>query len=240
MRKLIKTCLLPLLCFLIFQSNVSADAATDSVLENLKKILPENMVIESIEETPMQGVYLVVTGTQSLYVHSAGDYIMVGDVYDATRKVSLGEERKSEKIVAALANIPDSEMILMGETQERFVTVFTDTDCYYCQQFHQTVAELQNRGLQVRYLMFPRAGLDSESYDEAVSVWCAEDQEKAMTIAKSGGIVEPLKCENPVAEQYALGQKLGVRGTPTMVLDTGKVIPGYLPPDQLFAEAGIK
>jgi thiol:disulfide interchange protein DsbC len=175
-----------------------------------------------------------------LYVYSVGDFVMIGDVYDAVRKVNLGEEMRNEKMAEALASIPESEMIIMGESTDRYVTVFTDTDCGYCQKFHQHVAELQSMGMQVRYLMFPRAGINSASYDEAVSVWCAEDQREAMTIAKAGGTVEPKVCENPVEKQYRLGQRLGVRGTPTMVLDSGKVIPGFLPPAQLLAEAEME
>ena len=214
------------------------DEESDQVKANLSRILPSNMPIESIEASPMEGVYIANVGSQSMYVYSKGDFVMVGDVYDSVRQVSLGEEQKALDMSEALANIPDDEVILMGEAQPRHVTVFTDTDCFYCQKFHKTVAELASRGMQVRYLMFPRAGLESESYHEAVSVWCSEDQARAMTIAKSGGTVEPQTCENPVAEQYELGQRLGVRGTPTIILDNGKVIPGFVTPDQLFSEAG--
>ena len=215
-----------------------ADEESDQVKLNLSRILPSNMVIESIAASAMEGVYIVDVGSQSMYVYSKGDFVMVGDVYDSVRQVSLGEEQKALKMSEALASIPDDEVILMSETQPRHVTVFTDTDCFYCQKFHKTVGELEARGMQVRYLMFPRAGLESESYNEAVSVWCSEDQARAMTIAKSGGTVEAKTCKNPVAQQYELGQRLGVRGTPTMILDNGKVIPGFVTPDQLFSEAG--
>jgi thiol:disulfide interchange protein DsbC len=231
-----------LIALALFAVHMSASAASpeDTVKENLQRLLPANMQIESIAETPMENVYMVTAGSQSLYVYSVGDFVMIGDVYDAVRKVNLGEEMRNEKMAEALASIPESEMIIMGESTDRYVTVFTDTDCGYCQKFHQHVAELQSMGMQVRYLMFPRAGINSASYDEAVSVWCAEDQREAMTIAKAGGTVEPKVCENPVEKQYRLGQRLGVRGTPTMVLDSGKVIPGFLPPAQLLAEAEME
>ena len=87
--------------------------------------------------------------------------------------------------------------------------------------------------------MFPRAGLQSESYRKAVSVWCSGDQAQSMTIAKAGGHVEPRACDNPVAAQYQLGQRIGVRGTPTMILDNGQVIPGFIGMEQLLTLAGI-
>ena len=234
-----KLALTTLFSLLLTISSAIAQDDVEQLQSKLSTILPPNMMIDGIEPTPMEGVYIATVQGQDMYVYSSGDYIMVGDVYDTVKLVNLGEERAAAKMARALENIPESEMILMGEPKERYVTVFTDTDCFYCQKFHLTVPELQANGIQVRYLMFPRAGLESDSYREAVSVWCAADQAKAMTTAKAGGRVEPAQCENPVAAQYRLGQQIGVRGTPTMILDTGKVIPGFLTPEQLMAEAGM-
>lgn len=220
--------------------NAYGQQVGDEVKTNLERILPPNMPVSTIAESAMENVYIVTVGSQEMYVYSKGDYILVGDVYDTVRQVSLGEERKNQKISEALASIPESEMIIMGEDTGRYVTVFTDTDCVYCQRFHKTVAELQERGLQVRYLMFPRAGIGSDSYKEAVSVWCSDNPQEAMTVAKAGGTVAEATCENPVESQYKLGQNVGVRGTPTMILDNGQVIPGFLPPDELLAQAGIE
>ena len=67
-----------------------------------------------------------------------------------------------------------------------------------------------------------------------VSVWCADDQQTAMTLAKSGLQVDSKTCSNPVAEQFDIGQLLGVRGTPTIVLETGDLVPGYLSVERLL------
>jgi thiol:disulfide interchange protein DsbC len=64
-------------------------------------------------------------------------------------------------------------------------------------------------------------------------VWCADDQQEALTLAKAGEEPEPLQCENPVGEQYALGQAIGITGTPALVTADGTLIPGYMPPAQL-------
>ncbi len=218
--------------------NAVADERIDNLRQNLLRMLPANMEIKAIEETPMEGVYVVTAGTESWHVYSVGDYVMIGDyVYDTERKVNLVEERRTRIMAEAMAQIPESEMIVMGEPLLRYVTVFTDTDCVFCQKFHKHVPELQSRGMQVRYLMFPRRGLESESYKVAVSVWCSEDQGKAMTIAKSGGTVETATCDNPVAEQYNLARTIGLQGTPVLVLDNGTVIQQYMPPDELLAIA---
>ncbi len=218
---------------------VSADEELAGLKKNLEAILAAGMVIESIEPSPMPGAYIVKVDGQTIFATSAGDYLMIGEIYDSVREVNLGEELRAVGMVRAVGNIPESEMILMGEETGRHVTVFTDIDCTYCRQFNKTVPELQSRGLQVRYLMFPRAGLQSESYDKAVSVWCSGNQAESMTIAKLGGYVEPQTCDNPVARQYRLGQQIGVRGTPTMILDNGKVIPGLVDTEQLLILANI-
>jgi thiol:disulfide interchange protein DsbC len=88
-------------------------------------------------------------------------------------------------------------------------------------------------GIAVNYLMFPRKGLDSEGYKKAVAVWCSVDREKALTEAKLGREIEAKDCTNPVAEQYQLGQKIGVSGTPAILLEDGTLIPGFVPPAEL-------
>ena len=116
---------------------------------------------------------------------------------------------------------------------EHTVTIFTDVDCGYCRKLHREMASYNDLGIRVRYLMFPRAGVNSESFNTAVSVWCADDQQTAMTRAKLGKSIEAKTCANPIAEQYSLGQQLGVRGTPSIILDNGEMVPGYVPAARL-------
>ena len=111
--------------------------------------------------------------------------------------------------------------------------VFTDIDCGYCRKLHNQMEEYNENGIAIHYLAFPRAGIGSASYDKYVSVWCADDQQAAMTLAKNGGENESASCPNPIAEQYDLGRELGVTGTPAIVTTDGMLIPGYVPPAQL-------
>ena len=208
------------------------------IIEKLHRVSSGEIMIERVEPSEAEGVYIVTMGSREYYIYSHGDYILVGDLYDAVRQVDVGQERANQKIAQAISEVPETDMIMMGEPLGKHVTVFTDTDCFYCQKFHTEVEVLQSQGIQVRYLMFPRSGIDTESYFEAVSVWCSDDQADAMTVAKAGGIVEPAECDNPVADQYEFGQLIGIQGTPTIILHNGKVINGYAPPDVLVAESG--
>jgi thiol:disulfide interchange protein DsbC len=113
------------------------------------------------------------------------------------------------------------------------ITVFTDTDCAYCQKLHSEVGELNKLGVEVRYLAFPRQGMGSKGAKDLASVWCSKDRQAAMNKAKARESIAQASCDNPVAQQYQLGQMIGVNGTPAIILENGKMIPGYQPAAQL-------
>ena len=119
------------------------------------------------------------------------------------------------------------------------LTVFTDIDCGYCRKFHQEIPELNELGISVNYMAFPRAGVGSNSLDKYVSVWCADDQQDSMSRAKQRQAVSSKTCANPVEEQYLLGRQLGVNSTPNLVTSTGELIRGYVPAKQLAQQLGV-
>ena len=216
--------------------NVSADA--DKITDKLAGVIPENMQIQSIAESEMQGVYLVDLGSQTLFAYENGEHLLVGEAFDTTRQVSLLSEYKAGKMSKSLGALEESKMIVMGPKDgERYITVFTDIDCGYCRKLHfETIPKLVEAGIKVRYLLWPRAGLNSESYDKAVSAYCSDDPVQALTDAKAGKDIEEITCENPVAEHFQIGIDGGVRGTPNIVLDNGTVIPGYVPAERILGQ----
>ncbi|NOT84829.1 MAG: DsbC family protein, partial [Methylococcaceae bacterium] len=113
------------------------------------------------------------------------------------------------------------------------VYVFTDIDCGYCRKLHSEIDQYLAAGISVRYLFFPRAGKGSDSYNKAVSVWCAKDRAKALTLAKQDKEIEEKTCPNPIDKHMQLAQEFEVRGTPMIVSDKGAVFPGYIPAKQL-------
>ena len=120
------------------------------------------------------------------------------------------------------------------------VTVFTDVDCFYCQKLHNEVPAMNERGIEVRYLAYPRAGVGSESYRKIASAWCDKDPQEAITRLKNRQNIPENVCPgNPVADQFMLGQQAGVRGTPALVLESGEMVPGYLSAQDLAARVGI-
>ena len=120
----------------------------------------------------------------------------------------------------------------VGETKSH-ITVFTDTTCPYCHKLHAEIPELNKMGIEVRYVAFPRQGLGSPGDQQLQAVWCSTDKKSAMDKMTEGKTVNAPKCANPVAKQFALGQSIGVNGTPAIVLADGQVIPGYQPAAQV-------
>lgn len=219
-------------------TTVNINADPDKITQKLTGVLPENMMIQSIAESEMEGVYLVDLGSQTLFAYENGQHLLVGEAFDTDRQVSLLSEYKAEKMSKSLSALEESKMIIMGpEDSERYITVFTDIDCGYCRKLHfETVPKLVEAGIKIRYLLWPRAGLESESYDKAVSAYCADDQVKALTDAKAGKEIDKIECDNPVAEHFRIGIDGGVRGTPNIVLDNGIIIPGYVPAERILGQ----
>jgi thiol:disulfide interchange protein DsbC len=185
---------------------------------------------DSITETPIKGLFEVVVGTQLFYVSEDGKFLINGSITDRNTKEDLSEKRLSSIRLKALENIGLDKMIVFKpKIQKHFIYVFTDIDCGYCRKLHSQIEDYLREGIEVRYLFFPRAGKDSDSYHKAVTVWCAKDRNAALTSAKKGENLPQKSCKNPIDEHMALAQDLGVRGTPMIVTDKGMIQPGYMP-----------
>lgn len=226
---------------LVFSGLVcSADSdEVERIRAELVKMAPGAAVAE-IVAAPAKNVYQVELNGSFYFAYLDGDHVLFGDLINTKTKVNLGTQAKSERMAKVIGEVPTSKMIVYGpKDAKRHITVFTDIDCGYCRKLHLELPELVEAGVQVRYLAFPRAGVGSESHKKYVSVWCNDDPKTALTSAKSGSSVPAASCENPVAETYQLGQKVGVEGTPTIIFDDGTMTPGYLPSAQLIKRLGL-
>lgn len=217
---------------------VSAEDDATKFQAALSKVTASNVKIISVSDTPIKGVKEVMVdggrGSEILYLSDDGKYIINGTLFDIENRVDLTDQKKSVIRKELLAGMGDSERInFYPENMEHHVTVFTDIDCGYCRKLHAEMQQYNELGIGISYLFFPRAGLQSGSFDKAVNVWCAADQQQAMTMAKAGEPVTAKSCDNPIAEHYSAGVSSGVSGTPALVLDNGMLMPGYLPPAQL-------
>lgn len=135
-----------------------------------------------------------------------------------------------------LAEFPAKDMIIYPATKKKIgaVTVFTDFDCGYCRKMQDDIEEYADAGIEVRYMAYPRSGPGSSSYEKAITVWCAKNRNTAFDLAMTGKELPKNICkDNPVYKEFDLGRKLGVTGTPTMFLENGAKIPGFVKPAEL-------
>lgn len=212
-----------------------ATPAEQTIREELSVLAPD-LDITRIRPAPIDGLYEVVIGTNVIYTTADGRYVLRGELLDLQEQQNVSKNVEADLRQQLLANMPRDEMIRFSNGKsEHAIYVFTDTDCGYCRKLHQDVPYLTEHGVEVRYLAYPRAGLDSDTYNEMQAVWCADDRKKALTQAKSGEKIKSRDCNSPVARQYKAGQRLGIRGTPAIFLENGRELPGYVPPKQLLS-----
>lgn len=222
----------------------SDPAAADDPRVALAAKIP-GVKVEDLTASPIPGIYELVHGTDISYVTADATYVFSGDLYKITDEgefPNLTDARRRELQTPAwrsrlekLAAIPESEMLIFGAARlKHTITVFTDIDCPWCRKLHSQIADYNKAGIRVRYLFYPRSGPDTESWYKAEAVWCAKDRNQAFTMAKNDEKIDMQRCPgSPVARDYELGHEVGVTGTPGIVLETGELVPGYLPPADL-------
>lgn len=215
----------------------------DVVVESLRTSFPDLPVL-SMSETPLGTLIEVeLDGGQILYVSRNGQFLLSGDLYQIKPSVvNLAEQRRSERRKQIMDQVPINEMVVfspLGEPKE-YINVFTDVDCGYCRKLHVEVPELNARGIEVRYLAYPRAGLNTPTFNKIVSAWCSDNRNEAITALKSGKSIPEKQCANPVSDHYEIGRSIGVTGTPAIVTSSGKLLPGYMPAADLAAAIGMQ
>lgn len=230
------TQLLMVLAALFLATSSYADEA--AVKKALSEFMP-GINIESIKSAEIKGLYEVVAGGNIFYASEDGRYLLQGQMYDAVEKKNITENKLADVRKVALEKVGENKMIVFKpKTSKHMVSIFTDIDCGYCRKLHSEIDQYLAQGITVRYLFFPRAGKGSDSYTKAVSVWCAADQQKALTAAKKGESLEAKTCDNPIDEHMQLGEAFGMSGTPMIVTEKGNVLPGYVPAAQLAKVLG--
>lgn len=213
---------------------VAQDETAVSDIETKIRALAPGVSSIAISETPVEGLLQVQVDNEIYYASKDAKYLVVGRIMDLDTKVNITDQAKSAIRKDALVGLDVSQQITFSPAEpEHELLVFTDIDCGYCRKLHNQIEEYMAEGIAIHYLAFPRAGTGSHSFDKFVSVWCADDQQAALTLAKAGEEPEPLQCENPIEDQYALGRSIGITGTPALVTADGTLIPGYVPPAQL-------
>jgi thiol:disulfide interchange protein DsbC len=215
-------------------SHVHADDAINELKQALSKRLPQ-FEVTNIDSTPIEGVYQVIIGGQVIYMTRDARYMIDGNLVDLATKKNYSEDAMSSIRLSEIEKLGEGDMIVYSpETIRHTITVVTDIDCPYCRRLHSEMDQYMDSGVKVRYIFMPLKG--QGDYRTTVSVWCAKDQNEALDMAKAGAELEAKDCDNPIDEHLKIARKLGVRGTPAIILEDGSMLPGYVPAKKLVTE----
>ncbi len=217
-------------------STAWADAGADALTKKLKESMP-GMPLSSVTPTPVAGIYEVVAGPDVVYMTADGRYMFQGVLLDFEQRKNLTEERRAGLRVDLLKQVKDEDTIIFAPqgAVKHTITVFTDPSCPYCRKLHKEVPELNKQGVKVRYVMYPRAGLDSPIGKSSIGIMCAKDRKAELDKSLGGQSVSLPACDtHPLAAQLDLGIQMGLEGTPFIVTESGHVMPGYRPAPELI------
>lgn len=222
------------------KASPDSDAAVVKALQaNLSTSGIEENIISAVP-TDMDDIYWVTAdGLPSFFTDKSGKHIIQGQI------IAVGDEAPvdiSGALVArtaqdALKTVDKKDMVIYpakGATKS-VVYAFTDADCPYCTKLHEEMDDINARGIEVRYLAWPRS---EGSIPKMEAIWCSEDRKAAMDQAKMGADIQAPSCNSPVQAQIDLGMALGVRGTPAIFTESGQQVGGYLPAAQLAEAVG--
>lgn len=204
----------------------------DETLQNVFYAFRErfpSLPLDDISVGPYPGWFEIISDSRLVYVTEDVSLLFQGSIVDLNSGIDLSEARMAGLHMGLINGIGEENMLVYTAepASDRSITVFTDINCGYCQLLHSQIDVLLDNGVNVRYLMFPRAGLESESRAALESVWCADNPQAAMTAAKLGEPVTRAECGAPVESHYEVAGKVGLRGTPLIYLDNGSALPGY-------------
>jgi len=225
----------PLLCLLT--AAIPLVHAASPNMELAKSVF-DPRVMSNAEESPIPGLYQFAQGAEVFYISADGRYVMQGEMIDLQTQNNVTEAFRASERVKALTQLDPKTMIsVMPNAPQYQVTVFIDVDCPYCRVMQQNILEYTQRGIAIRYLAFPRSGPESVAALRMSQVWCSPDRLSALLLAETD---QPLPnsrgdCTNIIRDHFATGLRMGIASTPSVILEDGTLIPGFVAPANLEA-----
>jgi len=216
----------------------SALAADDAELQQVRTTVSgmfDGIDADDVFASEIDGWYTIRKGAIIAYISSDGRYLLQGDLIDLQESENLSEKSRNGARAKMMSAVTEDELIVYTpETVRHTISVFTDIDCTFCRRLHSQLDEYMDEGIEIRYFLYPRNGPTSESWVKAQNVWCADDRNEALTMAKLDKEFPMHACDSSmINSHYSVGQDVGLRGTPAIVLEDGTLFSGYMPAKQL-------
>ncbi len=213
------------------------------IRKNLAERLPDFPKIDEISKTAIPGLYEVRIGTEIVYTDERGDNLVQGNIIDTRTRRDLTQARIDKITAIDFAALPLKDAIVWKQgSGERKLVVFADPNCGYCKKFESEMQQV--RDVTVYTFLIPILGGDSP--DKARNIWCAKDNSAVWRDWMIHGTAAPRSMGNcdvsALQRNLAMAKKYRVTGTPALVFEDGKRVPGALPPaeveKQLVASRG--
>lgn len=227
-------------------NSMATAPAKDRIGALLAKVAPDLKVV-SIEESPMKGIYQVLTeDVQLFYVSEDATKLINGTMFDVLTKQPITDNFKADLRAERLKEFDRKYVITYpakGKAKSE-IYVFTDISCSYCMRFHEEVPEITAKGITVNYIPFPRNGAapGDQVADKMRQIWCSGDMKSALDKAKQGQNLDArTDCDRAAAIQtgFDFGRKLQVSSTPAIFTVEGVQIGGYLEAEDLVQRAEL-
>lgn len=214
---------------------VKSDDAMAKIRDNFAKHFP-TLTIDNITPSPIPGLYQVMAGGSVLYLSADGRYAVSGDIIDLNHEQeNITEVVRKRARVAGLQTLGKDQMILYPAKDSKYtISIFTDVDCGYCRKLQAEISKLNDLGITVQYLPFPRSGPQSPTAEKMVRIWCAKDKQQALDMASNDKDFDAKACnDHDILKAFQYGLMIGVSGTPSILFEDGTLVPGYLPPEKI-------
>ena len=214
---------------------VHAAIAQEAVIrKNIGERMPDFPKIDEVSKTPIPGLYELRIGTEILYTDERGDHLIEGHLIETRTRNDLTTARIDKISAIDFASLPLKDAIVWKQgTGARRLVVFADPNCGYCKKFETEMQQVKD--VTVYTFLYPILGGDSP--DKSRDIWCAKDNGAVWrnwmihgtAPARSMG-----QCDTAALQRnVALGKKIRVNGTPALVFEDGKRVPGAMAPEQV-------
>jgi thiol:disulfide interchange protein DsbC len=224
MKKILFLSCLLLVLLLPFRNVVAL--TKEGAADILKEVIKTEFNVLEVREAPLEGFWEVVTdlGHEKIviYIHKNLRYVIHGQLMDRQMKKNLTFERLKEFRRVNISSLPLENAIPMG-AGKRKIYIFTDPQCYFCFILHEELKRMND--IQAFFFLYP---LNHASYEKAKSIWCSQDKVKALEEVYQGKELKSPACDAlPIDRNIEFGKHLLIDSTPTLILQSGKIIEGY-------------
>ena len=218
---------------LAFSFAPAAFADEAAIRKNIAERLPDFPKIDEVTKTAIPGIYELRLGTEILYTDEQGSHLIEGQLIDTRTRVNLTDARVAKLTAIDFKALPLKDaMVWKQGSGARKMVVFADPNCGYCKKFERDLQAVKD--VTVYTFLYPILGQDSAEKSKAI--WCAKDNTKAWRdwMLKGTPATDSQQCDTSALQRnVAFGRKHRINGTPGIVFEDGKHVPGAIGAEQI-------